>query len=104
MSRNALNSISLASLAASVSATALLGVSSMASAEDPWYCKQGYSCTTDPADDPISYWSHDGECIYGNGGGEGTQACSCAARAGSLIDGVWTEYYVISDVAECYGG
>lgn len=98
MNRTGLRDISLASLAVSVSATAILGVSSAASADSSWYCNWGNPCTTRPQDDPYSYWSWDGTCGIGEG-----SPCACVAQAYAIVDGQWIQHTISSDIPACYG-
>ena len=101
MNSSNVRSFSMASLAVSVSAAALLGVSGVASADDPWYCNEQAPCRTNPADDYYSFWGWDGQCAYGEGG------CACVAE-GHGVD-PWSNppqifsYMVYSNVPECYG-
>lgn len=65
------NSVSLASLAISVSAAALLGISGIAEGDQPGACMEGAAC-------PVPY----GEMgdLAGHCGGGGMEGCSCVAE------------------------
>lgn len=103
---NNVRGISLASLAVSVGAAALLGVSNVASADDPWFCMELWPCTTRPEDDPSgSYWSHGGNCMYG--GYEMypyTLNCACVAEFGMNPQTSWPWVAISHFDQECYGG
>jgi hypothetical protein len=75
MSRKTLRSTALASVAVSISGAALLSISGVANADDPWYCNYGAACQTSPWDDPNSNWSWNGSCTDWEG-----SACGCLAQ------------------------
>jgi hypothetical protein len=82
MERKNVRSMSLASLAVSVSAAALLGVSSVAKADDPWWCLVGNSCVIPPWDNPFT---DSGQYGYGSWSGYLYGFCAVGGIEGGVF-------------------
>ena len=97
MNKDRARKTSLASLAVSVSAAALLGVSGLAhSGPGDMFCRYGESCSILPWESPTGYGAV-GMCVIG----EGYAECACGAQVPDPSNFSW-QYAEVPYSGDCW--